>query len=179
MSRIVPLTGPEASRTAANAQVSPHEIHSTNDQRRLFLENAIVAPYWHGSVADETAMKRLANRHATTGVSAAASDNSLNDAGGFPGDWVAGDVITVDGFSDTANVGTTFEIDSRPSATKIILTGATATLVDEAAGALVCVTRNGKPGCWPGDKCKRADLGTIWECASGNGKSTPSASAAS
>lgn len=168
MSRIVPTSGPEASRTAAAALVQSLELHTTSDQRRLFLENAVVAPYWHGSVADQNAMLRLANRHATTGVSAAASDNSFNDAGGFPGDWTAGDVLTVDGFSDVANVGTAFTVVSRTT-TKLVVSGGT--LVDEAAGATVCLTRNGRPGCWPGDKCKRADYGTIWECVSGNGKS--------
>lgn len=169
MSRIVPLTGSEASRTTKAALISAGELHTTSDQQRVFFENRILAPYWHGLIADETAMLQLANRHSGAGVSAAESDNSLNDAGGFPDDWVAGDILTVDGFADPANNGTTFEIDS-VSAGKLVLTGASATLVDEAAGATVTITRNGKPGCWPGDKCKRTDLGTIWECVTGNGK---------
>lgn len=166
MSRIIPLTGTEASRTTKAAQVSTMELHTTNDQRRLFLENVVVAPYWHGSVASETAMLRLADRHSGTGVSAAASDNSFNDAGGFPGNWAAGDVLTVDGFTDPANLGTAFTIVSRTT-TKLVVSGGT--LVDEAAGATVTLTRNGAPGCWPGDKCQRSDVGTIWECVSNNG----------
>jgi hypothetical protein len=169
MSRLVPLTGSEASRTTKAASVAAGELHTTSDQQRVFFENRIVAPYWHGSVADETAMLRLANRHSGTGISAVDSDNSINDAGGFPGDWITGVILTVDGFTDPANNGTTFEISSRPTANKIIFT-ASAVLVDEAAGATITVTRNSKPGCWPGDKCKRTDIGTIWECVSNNGK---------
>jgi hypothetical protein len=167
MSRIVPLTGSEASRTTQAAQVNAQEVHTTSDQQRLFVENRVVAPHWHGAVASQALMLALANRKSATTISAASGDNSFNDSGaGFPA-WAPGDVLTVDGFLTNAdNNGAAFTVVSR-TASKIVVSGGT--LVTEAAGDVVTLTKNGTPGCWPGDKCRRSDLGTIWECVSNNG----------
>lgn len=59
MARIVPLTGTEAQRQAASTAVLPAEIHTTSDQRRVFVENQLVAPVWQGTVADQAAMLAL------------------------------------------------------------------------------------------------------------------------
>jgi hypothetical protein len=59
MPRIVPLTGTEAERATSAASVLAQEIHTTTDQKRVFLENKIVAPLWLGTVANEAAMLAL------------------------------------------------------------------------------------------------------------------------
>lgn len=57
--RVIPLTGTEAQRQTAAASVLANELHTTTDQKRVFLENRIVAPVWHGSVANQAAMLAL------------------------------------------------------------------------------------------------------------------------
>lgn len=59
MGRVVPLTGTEAERQLAAQYVRDMEIHTTTDQRRLFLQNQAIAPVWHGEVATEQAMLDL------------------------------------------------------------------------------------------------------------------------
>lgn len=59
--RVQPLTGPDAARrlVAAAGLIKPSEVHSTNDQFRLFLQNYHVAPVHHSDVASEAAMYAL------------------------------------------------------------------------------------------------------------------------
>ena len=58
-STTVPLTGTDFLRLLTTALILPNELHTTKDQRRVFLENVHVAPVWHGTVADESAMIAL------------------------------------------------------------------------------------------------------------------------
>lgn len=59
--RILPVTGTESARQTAAASVLAGEIHSTSDGERLFLQNEIIAPYFHGDVASSAAMTALAS----------------------------------------------------------------------------------------------------------------------
>lgn len=75
-----------------------------------------------------------------TTISAAASDNSINDSGaGFPA-WEVGDKVTISGFTGTAGNNQAGVVVSR-TASKVVLTTATP-LVDDAAGESVTVTSN-------------------------------------
>jgi hypothetical protein len=76
------------------------------------------------------------NLAAKTTISASSTDNSFNDsAAGFPPLLKAGDIITVSGFADSANVGR-FVVSGTPTTSKVPVT---ATLVTGAAGASVDV----------------------------------------
>lgn len=55
VTRIVPLTGTEANRVTKAASVLAGEIHSTSDQKRVFLQNELIAPVYHGTVANTAA----------------------------------------------------------------------------------------------------------------------------
>jgi hypothetical protein len=57
--RIAPLTGTEAMRQLKAALIEANEIHTTKDQKRVFLENVLVASEFHDGVADEAAMLAL------------------------------------------------------------------------------------------------------------------------
>lgn len=72
--RIVPLSGTDRARQVFDlaGKFLPNEIHSTN-QRRVFIQNVLIGPVWHGVVADETAMRAL--------------DTTATTRGCFPGDW--------------------------------------------------------------------------------------------
>lgn len=59
MSRVTPLSGSDAARLFTAGLREPDEIHTTRDQKRLFLEDYLIGSIWHGSVADETAMIAL------------------------------------------------------------------------------------------------------------------------
>lgn len=75
-----------------------------------------------------------------TDISAVASDNSINSAGGtFPA-WEVGDKVTISGFTGTAGNNQAGVVVSR-TASKVILTTA-APFVDDAAGESVTVTTN-------------------------------------
>lgn len=56
-----PRSGSEAQRayTEAHDQPLTDEIHVTKNQKRVFFEHNIVAPRFHGEVADEAAMLAL------------------------------------------------------------------------------------------------------------------------
>lgn len=58
--RITPVTGTEAARQAAATNILSNEIHTTTDGKRMFFENEIIAPVFHGSVANEATMLSLA-----------------------------------------------------------------------------------------------------------------------
>ena len=62
MSRTVPLTGTNARRLriAALGLLLADELHTTTDQKRVFLENVPIAPVWHPDAATEAAMLALA-----------------------------------------------------------------------------------------------------------------------
>lgn len=63
MSRLIPLTGTEANRQAVASDILPGEIHTTSDQVRLFIRNAIVAPVWLGVVGSDDEQTNLRNTH--------------------------------------------------------------------------------------------------------------------
>lgn len=78
--------------------------------------------------------------NASTTISASAADNSFNDsASGFAADVKAGDIITVAGFTATAN-NTTWRVASRTD-NKITISS-TVGLTTEAAGQSVSITRS-------------------------------------
>lgn len=58
--RHVPVSGTEAKRAPRAAKILANEIHTTSDQRRLFMQNVLLSGgVWHGEVADEAAMLAL------------------------------------------------------------------------------------------------------------------------
>lgn len=94
MSRIVPLSGSEADRQTKAASIWANEVHSTNDQKRLFLQNKIVAPLWLGTVANQTAMLALngGTYGCWPGDTCYRSDKlttwlCISNNGGLIGDW--------------------------------------------------------------------------------------------
>lgn len=79
---------------------------------------------------------------AKTTISAASSDNSINDsASGFPSLLKAGDVVEVTGFATAANNGR-FLVTGTPTAAKVVLS---ATLTTEAAGRVITVNFRNRP----------------------------------
>lgn len=97
MARIIPLTGDEIDRQVAAANVLYGEIHSTSDQKRLFLENVLMAPVWHGTVTDQTArlvLNTSSTRGCWPGDECYQSDigivyRCISNNGASPGDWFA------------------------------------------------------------------------------------------
>lgn len=73
-----------------------------------------------------------------TTISAAASDNSINDSGAGLPVVVAGDVIRVKGFTGTGTTANAIMTVVSRTASKIVVSGVT--LVDDAAGESVTVT---------------------------------------
>jgi hypothetical protein len=57
--RIIPITGTEIEREAAAASILPNELTTTNDQRRLFLQNYLVGSVWHPGVTSQADMLNL------------------------------------------------------------------------------------------------------------------------
>lgn len=94
--RLIPLSGTEAQRASASASILTNEVHSTSDQKRLFLQNEVIAPYWHGDVASEAAMTALSSstRGVWRGDSCRRTDLSnryffaINNDGSNATDWV-------------------------------------------------------------------------------------------
>lgn len=122
MARIIPLTGTEANRQTAAGSVSANEIHSTSDQKRLFLQNTLIAPVWHGIVADQTARLALdtsSTRGCWPGDECYQSDTGIvyrciSNNGAATGDWFAYPqpaaqtvpLVLSDHYVDAGNVGT-------------------------------------------------------------------------
>lgn len=59
--RFIPLTGPDVDRIAVAAAklLKTDELHATNDHNRLFYNNQVIAPAWHGEVDNEAVMLNL------------------------------------------------------------------------------------------------------------------------
>jgi len=62
--RIIPLSGTDLQRQfiQSHGRLLANELHTTSDQKRVFLEGTIVAPVFHGadlSVGDEATMLAL------------------------------------------------------------------------------------------------------------------------
>lgn len=136
--------------TFAATRISSEEVrgdrHRTADRRGTFsTEGELTTQLCAGALDDfmlaamcSSAWTPKATITATT-LSAAASDDSFNDSGnGFT--FVAGDVVTVSGFSESANNGK-FRV-ATAAAGKITVTaldGTAADLVDDAAGDSVTI----------------------------------------
>lgn len=93
-SRIIPLTGPEADRQTKSADVMADELHTTRDQRRVFLENNLVAPVYH--TAGNTSARLGLNSSAARGCwpfdICRQTDTGdiyicISNNGGASGDW--------------------------------------------------------------------------------------------
>lgn len=65
MSRIVPLTGLEIERELFElfGLVFPNEVHTTEDQKRIFIENVVAGSVFLGDVASESEMLLLSGSH--------------------------------------------------------------------------------------------------------------------
>jgi len=59
--RIIPLSGTDLQRQfiQAHNRLLANEIHSTSDQKRVFLEGTHAVSVWHGQIADEATMLAL------------------------------------------------------------------------------------------------------------------------
>lgn len=71
---VIPLTGTDEDRLTLETQadtIVAGELHTTSDQKRLFLNGTHVAPVYHGAVADTAARIAL---------------NASSSRGAFPGD---------------------------------------------------------------------------------------------